>query len=459
MLRRTIPIVALFVASSSAWAQAPGLDDGPGDVEFEDGDDEVAVRERLEALEDRLEHLESQLEQQRKKSIEPKPISLEGFFDFGFFAPVGSGVGWAQDFGNQAFEEYRGQYGWVFYGDILATTINSRGEVADLGDAPGAERFDSVDSNGAPGFIANEINLRVNVALSRALRLTTSVNFVPRSGSEFDLGDFLDIDIAQLEWMFTDDAKHSFFVGKIEPVFGIEYKERRADTRFGITPSLVQRYTSGPQLGLKLRSKLFDDWLLLAAAFTNGSSTIEQFHFYDEVDSNAGKTLSARAAMNVPLGRFFDALDGHQLEIGVSGELGTQDRAQDNIGSTWFAGVDFEYRADGLSVKGQWMRGFSEGSAIDRVWSLDLSDSGYLEVDWMIIPELGVIVRGGLRDAFVALADERAYITRSWRLTAGLRVVITNFVILKAEFLHNGEYGGVPEIDNDVFTSSLVLRY
>ena len=30
-------------------------------------------------------------------------------------------------------------------------------------------------------------------------------------------------------------------------------------------------------------------------------------------------------------------------------------------------------------------------------------------------------------------------------------------VVLKAEYLHNGEYGGIPQIPNDVFTSSIVF--
>ena len=54
---------------------------------------------------------------------------------------------------------YAGQFGWVFLGDILAPAVNSRGEVADLGDAPGVDRFDSINSRGAPGFIVNEVNL------------------------------------------------------------------------------------------------------------------------------------------------------------------------------------------------------------------------------------------------------------------------------------------------------------
>ena len=80
-------------------------------------------------------------------------------------------------------------------------------------------------------------------------------------------------------------------------MIGVEYKERRADRRFGITPSLIQRYTSGPQLGLKVRSRLLSDWLIVAAAVTNGSSTVEPFHFYNEIDTNAGKTVSGRVAL------------------------------------------------------------------------------------------------------------------------------------------------------------------
>ena len=57
------------------------------------------------------------------------------------------------------------------------------------------------------------------------------------------------------------------------------------------------------------------------------------------------------------------------------------------------------------------------------------------------------------------LASDRLYITKSWRATGGVRAVINEHIVLKAEYLHNGEYGQVPEIANDVFTSSLVLIY
>jgi len=35
--------------------------------------------------------------------------------------------------------------------------------------------------------------------------------------------------------------------------------------------------------------------------------------------------------------------------------------------------------------------------------------------------------------------------------------VFSERVVLKVEYLHNGEYGGIPQIPNDVFTSSIVF--
>ena len=49
--------------------------------------------------------------------------------------------------------------------------------------------------------------------------------------------------------------------------------------------------------------------------------------------------------------------------------------------------------------------------------------------------------------------------TKSWRLTGGVRVVVNERIVGKIEYLHNGEYGGVPSIPNDVFTTSVVMSY
>ena len=69
-------------------------------------------------------------------------MSAIGYIDFGFFGASGNGVGIVQDSGPAAarvFPQYADRNGWVFYGDILSPAINTRGEVADLGDFAGVD--------------------------------------------------------------------------------------------------------------------------------------------------------------------------------------------------------------------------------------------------------------------------------------------------------------------------------
>jgi hypothetical protein len=356
------------------------------------------------------------------------------------------------------FPQYAGKYGWVFLGDILSPAINTRGEVADLGDATGAPpRFDSIHSGGAPGFIANEVNLNLTSGLGPSAIATASVNFTPRSGSNFSLGDVLDVDIAQLEWMQGRAQKTSIFVGKVDSVIGIEYRERKSNQRYGITPSLIARYTTGTAVGLKVRSKLgVDDTLVLAGAVTNGSFTQEQFHFYDEIDTNLGKTVSGRVSLHPPI-----PVD---MELGGSGSYGAQDRSPNSNGKMWFAGVDYQLRTRYADLKVQWLKGRAPGDPLYDVYGLELHGGGYVELDGFVLPHFGVLARAEYRDAFVWLGDptalggaNRAYLTKSWRATGGVHVNVSDRIVIKLEYLHNGEYGGIPQIDNDVFTSSLVL--
>ncbi|HVV53539.1 MAG TPA: hypothetical protein VHO06_28035, partial [Polyangia bacterium] len=294
---------------------------------------------------------------------------------------------------------------------------------------------------------------------------TASLDFTPRTGSNFSLGDVFDADIAQLEWMPTRSQRTSIFVGKFDSVLGIEYRDRKSTQRFGVTPSLIARYTTGTPLGLKVRSKFGDDdRLVIAAAVTNGSSSIEAFHFYDEIDSNSGKTVSGRVSVRpFPL----------DLEVGLSGSWGPQDHAVDDTDAMWFVGADLLAHLGRLDVKAQWLKGGAPGAAAGVAYDpnhtpygLALHEGGYLELDWMVLPYLGLLARGDVRDADVWLGNasslagaSRLYITREWRATGGVRVVVNEHIVAKAEYLHNGEYGGIPQIPNDVFTSSLVLSY
>lgn len=423
-------------------------------------DDEVAEPGSLDPFA-RIRDLEMRLDQTRSLVLGRQPrVTVGGYIDFGFFVPQGNGSGTIRDSANTYKPEYGAQYGsWVFLGDLLAPAVNSRGEVADLGDLTGApNRFDSIHSRGAPGFIANEVNMTLTSGLGDNALATASVNFVPRSGKDFNLGDFIDVDIAQLEWMPTKSQKTSFFVGKFDSVLGIEYRDRKANNRFGITPSLIARYTTGTALGMKMRTKMGpDDMLVFAAALTNGSFTTEQFHFYNEIDTNAAKTGSGRLSLRPPL--------PIELEMGVSGSYGSQDRSPMNKGAMWFWGVDLMAHVLTLDLKAQFLQGAAPGDAPNEVYGLKLHGGGYAEIDWMITPVVGLLGRAEYRDAFVWLGNDplaaaganRAYLTKSWRGTAGLRIAFSDRIILKAEYLRNGEYDGIPEVKNDVLTTSLLL--
>jgi hypothetical protein len=396
------------------------------------------------ALEARL----AQSEQLVRQSL--PTVTLGGYVDFGYFVPEGNGAGYVEDYGHLLFPQYNGQFGWVFLGDILAPAVNSRGEVADLGDAPGVDRYDSVNSRGAPGFILNEVNLQLRSALTPTALLSASINFTPRTGNNFSLGDVFDVDIAQIEWLPTDSQRTSLFAGKVDSVIGIEYRERKADRRFGITPTLIARYTTGTALGLKFRTKFgTNDWLVLAGAVTNGSFTWEMFHFYDEIDSNRRPTASGRLALRLPFA----------MELGLSGSYGPQDRATDTEHPMWFVGPDLMWHLGRAELKAQWLKGAAAGEPAEGVYGLRLNGGGYVELDTMVTPSVGFLVRGEYRDAFVWLGTERAYLTKVWRAVGGLRLVLTPRTVFKAEYLYNAEYGGIPNIPDNVFTTSLVAGF
>ena len=428
------PLVAICAAAAAASAQ-PGADPEPTITE---------KAARIDELEARL----AVAEQSRRARF---PVVLSGYGDIGWFATQGDGSGFRRDAGHVIFPG-QSQYAWVFYGDLLATQVNSRGDVADLGDSPGIQRYDSLHSRGNSTFAVNELNLTLHAGLGDSALFTSSVNFTPRTGTDFSLGDAFDVDLVQLEWMPTDDGKTSIFIGKVDSVLGIEYKTRKAPDRFGITPTLLARYTTGTAVGIKARSKLADDHLILAAAVTNGSFGTEQFHFFREIDTNNFKTLSGRAALRLRLG-------GGTLEVGGSAQYGTQDGAPDGAGAMWFAGADAEFERDRVDLKAEVLTGKAPGDPVSQAYGLKLHRAGSLEADVVVTPVLGVLGRIEFRDADVHEGFERLYITRDWRAVGGVRLVLHPHATVKAEYAHNGEYGGLPSIPDDVVTVSAVVSF
>jgi hypothetical protein len=441
-----------MVTSGSAAAQNPPAQpdaNAPGDEDEESTDSDPEAQSR--ALNNRIEELEAKLESSEKARRARFPVKITGYGDLGFFATQGDGSGFRRDAGHTMFPDDN-NIAWVFYGDLLATMINSRGDVADLGEAPGVDRYDGVNSEGHATFLVNELNVGVQAGLGERALFTSSVNFTPRTGTDFRLGDAFDVDLAQVEWMPFANGKTSVFVGKVDSVIGIEYKTRKPTQRFGITPTLLARYTTGTAVGLKARSKLFGDKIIVAASITNGSFGTEQFHFHTETDTNDFKTLSGRVAIRLPI-------LGGTFEAGPSGQWGTQDGTPDGGGMQWTAGVDAELDTSRFDLKAQWLKARAPGDEVTQSYSLKLKNGGYVEANVILTPIFGLIGRAEFRDAEVQQGMERLYITKNWRGTAGVRMIFNPNAILKAEFSHNGEYGGVPGIDDDVVTTSAVMAF
>ena len=441
----------LLLLASPALAQSPPPVEEADTAEEDTTEEEVDFQAKSAELESKISDLETRLETSENSKKTRFPIKIGGYGDVGFFATQGDGSGLRRDVAHEMFPEHS-DIGWVFYGDLLAPQVNSRGDVADMGEVPGVQRPDPINSEGTPTFLVNELNLNVNAGLGSRAVFTSSVNFIPRTGEEFEFGDAFDVDLAQLEWMPTADGKTSIFVGKVDSVVGIEYKTRKAPQRFGITPSLIARYTTGTAVGLKARTKLFDDHIILAAALTNGAFTTEQFHFLTETDANAFKTVSGRAALRMAIG-------SGTLEIGPSGSWGTQDGARDGTKKMWFAGADLELALTRFNLRASFLRGKAPGDEVTMAYSLDLKRGGFAEADIIVTPMIGILGRAEFRDATVQQGMERLYITKNWRATAGLRLIFNPNAIVKAEYSHNGEYGGTPSIPDDVITTSAVMAF
>lgn len=441
--------VAAQNAQDDSSAETASDEEGATEEQTAEVDPEAQARE----LSNRIEELEAKLEASERSRRAKFPVKITGYGDLGFFAtsPGGDGSGFRRDAGHVMFPEHQ-QIGWVFYGDLLATMVNSRGDVADLGEAPGVDRFDGVNAENNASFLVNELSLGIQAGLGSRALFTSSVNFTPRTGTDFRLGDSFDVDLAQVEWLPFADGKTSVFVGKVDSVIGHEYKTRKSPQRFGITPTLVARYTTGTAIGLKARSKLLGDRIVVAVAVTNGSFGTEQFHFHNEIDTNGSKAVSGKVSVRLPV-------LGGTFEAGPSGQWGTQDGAPDGASAAWIAGVDAELETSRFAVKAQWLRGKAPGDEVSKMYSLDLKNGGYVEANVILTPVIGLLGRAEFRDAEVQEGMERLYITKNWRATAGVRMIFTPNAILKAEYSHNGEYGGVPSIPDDVVTTSAVMAF
>jgi hypothetical protein len=423
-------------------------------------EENAQLREDLDILREDHEYVEERVGKLSKVSAK-----LTGYLDVGFFGVIGDGPGIVPDLGYEHFPEYDGPGGvqeqWVFMGDPLSTMINSRGDPATTGPSR-AITFDPIKGT-HPTFLINSLNVGLFSEVGDKLVFTAKLDVLPRGRdvSEPDglfLGDYLDLRLAYAEYRL-DKGKHklNLYVGKFDSVVGLEYRSQEAPSRVEVTPSLICRYTCGYPIGLKARARFFNDALVFNAAITNGSQFSEGFALYNEIDTNSMKTGSARLSYQLP--------GIKELEIGVSGMFGAQDNQASDTVYQWLVGADIHYYRQNLVFRAEYVKGRANGEQDPaNPAKCDLSECLEFQGAYGL---LGVrlsnvtmpYVRVDWRDALHRDGASFVYISDLMRVTLGMHFTILDSLIFKAEYTNNQELGRVPNIVNDVFTSSLVVKY
>jgi hypothetical protein len=415
------------------------------------------LREEIDLLKDDLRGTN-----ERVDKLAPLAAKVTGYADFGFFTVTGDGSGIRSDLGSREFPEYKGIVpdSWVFMGDPLSTAVNARGEPATTGDSR-AITFDSINSKG-PTFLINSLNVGLFGAIGGSTIVTAKFDLVPRGRDVSDagglfLGDYVDVRLAYLEHRIARTwIDLSLFAGKLDSVVGFEYRSQEAPSRIEVTPSLICRYTCGYPLGLKARALFFDKALGLTIAVTNGSHFSELFPFQDEIDTNAMKTGAGRLSFAPGF------LKG--LELGVSGTYGAQDNQERDDIRQWMYGVDAHYHRDNLVVRAEFVQGRAKGESEAEEPPCGVSQclqfkGAYGLLGYRVTNIVMPYVRVDWRDALHRKGASFVYISELWRATPGLRLALTSNLIMKVEYTFNRELGRIPQFDNDVFTSSLVITY
>lgn len=433
-------------------AVTPSLEELVRDLKEEN----EGLREELELLRDDQTYLE-----ERVDKLAPVSGKLTGFLDLGLFSVSGDGSGIRTDAGHAHFPEY-GARGipdsWVFLGDPLSTAVNSRGDPATTGESR-AVTFDGIGGRSAT-FLVNSLNVGLFAEVGKRSVFTAKVDFLPR-GRDISrpdglfLGDYVDVRLAYFEHRIVRKSmKLDLFAGKFDSVLGFEYRSQEAPSRIEVTPSLICRYTCGYPIGLKARARWFDDALVLNVAVTNGSHASEGFPFNNEIDANDVKTVAGRLSMRV-----------REVELGVSGLVGAQDAQPANDVLQWMYGVDAHYHRDDLVIRAEFVQGRARGvddpavaAACALVPCLTFKGA-YGLVGYRVTNVVMPYARVDWRDALHESGASFVYISRLWRVTPGIRLTLSENLIIKAEYTVNRELGRIPQFANDVFTSSFVVKY
>ena len=430
------------------------------------------VNQRLKDLEEKNRQLQDDVSrlkddaaynQGRVDQLMPLSGRVSGYLDFGFFYVQGNGSGIRPDTGNTRFPEYASTVpgSWVFMGDPLSTAVNARGEPADVADSR-AVTFNPIGNGGKASFIANALNVALFAGIGDSLTVNGMFDLVPRVRDVSDaaghfLGDFVDVKLAYAEYLIaTEKVSFTLSAGKFDSVLGREYRSQESPDRLAVTPSLICRYTCGRPLGLKARARASDNSWTVNLAVTNGTSFVEMFPFYGEIDKNNAKTGSGRVSYRLPI--------GVGLELGASGAYGAQDLQTDDSVAQWHYGFDLHLDWKDIILTGEFVQGKAEGATAPGEVRCGLAPclkykGAYGQLGYRLTNWLTPYVRVDWRDALHENGASFVYISDLLRVTPGLHFEFGTNVIVKAEYSLNRELGRIPQFPNDIVTTALVVKY
>jgi len=449
----------LASAPSLARAQNTSADAGASTPAVVDGGDESADADQGESED--VEANAAATSGYTPPASAESPLTITGYVDLGFAHATGNGSSFPPndtrlpaDYGEDAF----------------APAVNSRGDVASTN--PNGQFVNhflpySMNIGDRPSFLINTVDLDVRYApTTMPVLLFTRVQALPRFYD--NSGDVTPVVVEQAFARVAPFSTQEFALtaGKFDPVFGIEYLENEANLRTGVVPSLIARYTTGQQLGVKAfyRYEFASIWsaISLNVACTNGSSEVPALQT-NTISLTGAPDFSARLGyeLNLP---------SMQIKLGASGLLGPRNDQTDATVQQRAIGFDarlfiagFTLAAEGIDLHqdpgttDEKLTGTGDGvfaSEFDvRGWYLF---AGYaLPFQAGALHKITIYGRYDRRHAyFEGFAD-----VLEDRYTAGFRVDLWDSLAIKGELVFNQELRGAPNVDNNVQTSSLVYTW
>ncbi len=385
------------------------------------------------------------------------PLSFGGYIDVGFAKAQGNGSSFPS-----GDTRLPADYGV----DAFAPAVNSRGDVAST-DSGG--RFTngflprSLGLDGRPSAFISTVSADVRYQTpGTPVMVFSRLQLLPRFTAA---GDETRLVVDQAFGKLTPFDSHelTLSVGKFDSVFGIEYLDREAPIRTGITPSLFARYTTGTSVGAKAfyRQQIAPLWsaLSLNVAATNSAP------FIDALQTSA-LSLTGRPVASGRLGYELN-LPRLQVKLGGSAMRGPRnDQGDPHAQQKAWAG-DARLYAFGLSLSGEYVDlRQDQGRAADKRTPLGPQTIpsafhvrgfyGVLayELPWSAAVLRKITLHGRFEQRHHEFEGFTPVTVR--RITAGLRLDLWDVAALKGEYLLNREAAGAPTVDNDVLALSLI---